>query len=413
MRRLPVLPSALGSASKLALAAHCLHPFTAFAAMPEGESGAAAEKGHVVHRGGELAAMGAAVDAVALTAGLEKGDRESAELMIGRVVDLIAEEQEAGWLHLAEIVTAYDIETDTGRVLRSGGQRDYSERRPSEIPGTVDVVRGGPGRIPRVRDLKTGRQKGRVPVGENWQLRTLGLAVARILGVDEVEIELVYVDEDRLWSDVATMGPWELEEHAERLFDLVVGMAHGPTPPNPGPWCVESYCPARFVCPATRGALAAIVHEAPLTALRDNAEAARAVAFYERAKVALAGLHQEIKEFARREPIALDDGNIFAWRERERRSLVVETPEQMAAVASVLGPYASLAITTSTLFETSIAAIKRGARAKLAAEGKKRGLAELEEAAISALAEAGGVKVSRWEAAEAFKMAESSDEAAE
>jgi hypothetical protein len=407
LRHLPVLPAGLPSASKLSLAAHCAHAWTSGAPWPADVSGDEAQVGNVAHRAGELEVAQQLVDvpALAKAAELSRAGTAQAEVLAGYVADFIRDEVADGYRHLAEIPLAYDLETDGGRVLPSSGQRDYSARRPTEIVGTVDILARRPAKFGAaamvVRDWKTGQQAGTDPAAKNWQLATLGLAAARALDVDEVIVELAFVHDEGVRIDRAELGPWELAEHGHRLADLVEGMAHGPTPPQPGPWCVEAWCPLRTVCPATRGALAAIVREDPLDVVHDQESARRALAFLQRAKPALEGLEEAIKAFARREPIDLGDGRVYAWREKTRRDLVIDKPEQRAAIEAVLGPHAAAAIELS--YDTSIAAIERGARAKLAAEGKKRGVGKLRDAAIAALAKVGGVTVARWESADAFK----------
>jgi hypothetical protein len=168
----------------------------------------------------------------------------------------------------AEVSYAYDVETDTARELGRGLNRDYRDIKPSEIPGTVDVVgvdvAGGRGIYV---DWKMGWQVGRKKLRDHWQLDLGMLAIARCYGLTKMEGQLGHIREgaepivkrkvlealdlDLVADDVRTAYQRALEQRR------LVEDGKMPTELHAGEWC--TWCGARNWCPVRTSMIRAVV----------------------------------------------------------------------------------------------------------------------------------------------------------
>ncbi len=151
----------------------------------------------------------------------------------------------------SELAVALNLENGGARVLTPKHHRDYSDVKPGEIPGTLDlawreVVDGV--QIAVVRDWKTGHPMYTTPAAYNLQLFAQALAIFNLWGVGRVRVELAFVDDDAIHVDSHTLDAVDLEAIEAQLADL---MTADTAEPRPGTWCHAKHCKARTICPAT------------------------------------------------------------------------------------------------------------------------------------------------------------------
>lgn len=397
MRRLHVLPADSPTASRVGLARRCQYPWTSGQRPSRRDVGAEAAVGTVVHRGAEAAIRWEGwEDGAADLSTLPEDDRETAADLIEVVQGFIADERERPHrVYEAEVPVEIDVATGEGRRLPSKGHRDYSARSPRALAGTADHVLWPDSSNLTVRDWKTGQQRGLAHEAARMQVRTLGVAMAAIYDVEEINVEVASISGAGVEIEREQIDGAALEEHLDMLRVLAVKLTGGPSRPNPGPWCVEMFCPLLGECPASRGALAAVTREAPILTIADDATALRVIEGLPRMRAALDAIDEALDEYIRRSPPRGPDGRRYGFQDHERRDVAVRTPEQRRALTTVLGSFAESAVETK--FTTTIAGIERAARKALAAVGKKRGIGELRDKALEALANAGGVRVNTYQ----------------
>ena len=164
---------------------------------------------------------------------------------------------------LVEQKIAVDPFQDTVRFLKSTKERDYTQMRATELPGTGDLAMP-----PRyndrtvVIDWKSGQSN--YDAKENGQLKSLGLGFDRHFNPNEsagAYVAIIRIDDEFIELSEAFIGPKKLEKHRKALKVAIRGAIE----PNPalriGPHC--KYCIALEVCPA---------HQQPM-ALADTIDA--------------------------------------------------------------------------------------------------------------------------------------------
>lgn len=164
-----------------------------------------------------------------------------------------------------EVAFAYDPASDRAERLRLDGPRGYPDD--GRIYGTADLVGLLDGRA-WVADYKTGARK--VSARDAMQLRFLALACARVAGLDEAHVEMLYLGHDGSWFvDAADLDPLDLEATRAELLEIqsrvgearrVVGLGGLPQL-VPGVYC--EHCGAAAKCPAQERQQAALVERAP------------------------------------------------------------------------------------------------------------------------------------------------------
>lgn len=170
---------------------------------------------------------------------------------VGYVQDLLKN----GWdIEYIETKFAYDPFQDSSRILRSKTARDYSEKKPTEFPMTLDLaVRKK--NVWRIIDWKTGQ--GVYDPAENGQVRSGSLAVSRIhnpLAVAETPMigVLVRLDDEFTEANEAPITHEIMMEHRNVLRNRIRDALYDPFM-RPGYHC--GYCRALEICPAHRDTL--------------------------------------------------------------------------------------------------------------------------------------------------------------
>lgn len=382
------------SASQLPLAQVCAHPWTSGTPWPE-DTSTTGLLGTRTHRGCEALVTGEHVFPEVL-AGLTESEVRELCGCVERAREYLAETERPGEQREAELWLRYQVQT--GAVQR--GSRHDRRKPPGTWTAILDYLAiDGAGRG-RVIDWKTGRQEYTTDVRANPQIRLQARAAAAMYGLSEVRVELVYLGRNEVDVDAAEYGPLELGLIGEELRQLRRTLTRGPTPPVPGPHCTQHYCRLRGVCPATRAALASAYPLEDVLAVtpRDEAHARWILERLPGARAALDAVQAGVDEYARTHLVELADGYRYGWREHERRTVIVDTPEQRAALVEVLGT-----APVKVRHSSSIEDIEDAARALLAAQGLKRGIKDLTNQALAALERVGGVRTSKYVTAESFK----------
>jgi len=165
--------------------------------------------------------------------------------------------------HLAELPTgehevayAYDVATDTARRLGPWLDRAY-DVGPTEVSGTTDLLcPPGEGRERYLLVDYKGEEEV-APAASNLQLGFYALCIARVLGLDEIDVAIVYLRQGGgLRWDRATLDVFALEAVASRVRALVAAVesarqafARGDALDyGTGLHCRR--CPALTLCPA-------------------------------------------------------------------------------------------------------------------------------------------------------------------
>jgi hypothetical protein len=218
-----------------------------------------------------------------------------------------------------ELSVAYHPESGTARILGTGLGRAYDGAgvRDDEIPATLDVAgEADDGATAVYRDYKSG-WGSITPTRHNWQMLGGSLALARAIGADRADAQLVYLRDRRpVRRDPAILEPVDLLEieHTLRarwrkLLPIRREVAAGgPLPPtHEGSWC--RYCPSFRHCPAKVALLrtAEIDLDGPrrMSPMSDD-EARAAYLLADRIRRALQALDKQLAAFALQRGLLLE-----------------------------------------------------------------------------------------------------------
>jgi hypothetical protein len=383
------------SGSKLALAAACQHPWTSGIRWPADHDSMWSAFGHRVHEACEALVTGAAVYP-AVYRGLGEAEVRTLHRCVGHARALLAATP-AQDQTLVELSIRYDVATGKARVADR-----FDSRVAGEWTSIVDYLGVRAGEV-LVRDWKTGRQQHTEPARANLQVRLGAVAAARAFGVRRARVELVYLDADDYEIDGADFGALELATIAHELRELRGKLTQGPTPPTPGPHCTTRYCPMLGTCAATQAALAsAYPLERPLRpVIADDDQARFTIERLPAARAALRAIEEALHTYAKGHPIPLGDGRVYGWREKEERSVNVDTPEREEVVRRMLGHAADFAIRKETT--TTLGLLEEAVRIALGDAPARGAKAEMLRGLLAELEGAGGLRISKYEKPEAFK----------
>lgn len=226
-----------------------------------------------------------------------------------------------GMVVRAEVSVVYDAATHTARELGAQLGRSYGTLGPFEIPGTIDMLAVGNGRV------VVGDWKGWEAVEgaeSNRQTLLYALAVALIYRVTEVTVVIAYLlDEDR-HIQVVTLDLFDLDAYAGELKELQLRAAKASTDPHAhevaGRHC--KYCPSFHACDKQKQLQADF--ESNVIASRFNSvipfendqDAADAFDLFERMQLFIQRVRNAIYARAAERPIPLNNGRMLGEKEK-------------------------------------------------------------------------------------------------
>lgn len=285
-----------------------------------------------------------------------------------------------------ELAFAYDTCELTARVLGQNMGRNYPELKPTEIPGTADVVALLGEDAVFVADWK-GVDPTTPRAEVNPQMRFLALAAARAYGRSRAVVELIHLKEDgSAWRDRAEFDALALDLFGIELEELVKA---SPDRIVEGPHCKR--CPAFQCCPAKRMLVASLAqgHENALAEQLTPELAAAALLRVEAIEGIVKHVRERLEQFAETTPIPLPDGEVLGPVKVERETIdpVIALPvlaarfgEEVAAAAVKNEP--SMPKNRLTLALKMFQATNKGLK-----------ITHLEKEALGLLRERGAVKV--------------------
>lgn len=235
-----------------------------------------------------------------------------------------------------EIAYAFDVATDTARCLGPWLDRAY-EVGPTEISGTADLVCPPTAEHPRWRVIDFKGEEEVDPATSNLQLGFFAVCLARLHGVDEVDVAIGYLGHGGgIRWDLAELGPFDIEAAATRIKGLAaqvdaarVVVAAGRTPDvTMGLHCRR--CAALVHCPAQVAAARALLDASPSNEDLAGVSADEAGAAWVKVKVfgeLVDRMRAALTARAQVAGLPLPDGERLVPVEVVRRALVIEKAE--------------------------------------------------------------------------------------
>ena len=286
-----------------------------------------------------------------------------------------------------EVALAWNWQTDSARVL-PGEDRDYSTATESELCGTADII-GVTEDSVVILDVKTGFAYLGDPAS-HLQLLGYAVAAARAFGRKQAVVGFIFVDADGSTHGRARLlDETELAEAVARTRSVIdatqaeamLASVGSPSAPVVGEHC--KYCPAFLRCPAQVSLLKGVVdvdeireEDMPVALLRIEA-----------IEAALKKAQGIIDTWASARPILLPDGQVYGKKERSVELLNPEIGLQ------VLGDRYGPAVAATAVESKLVLTKKKLVEALRPLKTKEKGITRLEEEAVAAIAEAGGVSV--------------------
>ncbi len=258
---------------------------------------------------------------------------------------------------LTEAPLAYDPVTDSARVLGPGPHRSYPGLRAGEVPGTVDAIEtwGEPVERVRITDHKSGWLRVEP---DSFQLAVYGLMVARLFGVESIDLRIAQIDEaGAMVLKERTLDAFDLLTVAgrvsrilERVADARALVARGGMPSVVmGEWC--TWCCAQTACPAQAGLARTVLAELTadsVQALLAGASAEQVGIWWEKLSH-VAPLVEEMQRGLKAlvdqyQEVPLPDGRRVVSKESSVRS--VNAKVALPILREVLGPKADDLVST-------------------------------------------------------------------
>lgn len=230
----------------------------------------------------------------------------------------------------AEVSVRWDHVTNKGRF-------SSEEPRPTEVPGSADVVVPLFAGMPEVWDYKTG-WRNVDEVKTNLQVGAYALAVARAYDADEVRARIKYLRGSWVQEDAVVFDGWDLETITERILAVkdqvrkarqMMEDFRAKRPGSDHPPVVTGrqcdYCPAVLYCPASK----ALTHvmsggsgdlELELDRMITPENAGRALDYLKTIKALTGRIEGRIRAIAANHTLTLADGKSFGWYERTVRT---------------------------------------------------------------------------------------------
>ena len=294
-----------------------------------------------------------------------------------------------------EVSLAYDPETGLARYLGKmlSRQDARSLARPYELVGTLDVA-GGSADSVVVYDYKSGWTPVDEP-GDNWQLKTYALFLARALKRRQAEVGIIRVTgSGGVVFDVAELSASDLDEHEAALRDLLQRRAGVRADPTKAKYKLGShcrFCPAQVYCPAHVELMRQVLG-GPSWDLNDDAAAVEAWTQLRAARTVLERWEALVDNRLRRRPVHLPDGSVLGEKlARPRESLIPHRVE--AVVAELYGPELAAAVATAVERTEKLPkeAFKRALSKFVLPTRKGERLSDLERDVMHRLRKTGGV----------------------
>lgn len=357
-----------------------------------------AGRGRAIHAYLDGVAKGQAPDVALQSVPVEHRDAAGA-------IDLaLVPHSAGGWV--SEQALAYDYEADAGRLL-DVVDRQYVGLGETEVAGTVDLfgLDGDDGLV--VLDVKTGWRWLGDP-SDSLQLLAYARALSQLYARPRVNVGFLFVREDEPPRLVMrAVSQEEMTAAAERIAGVLrtvawmrSAMRQEEMSPQPGAHC--RYCPAYRSCPAHAEMVRAFLSNSldvakthvggPLIEAADLPAALERVrAVIDLAERVRAELEEAVRVVTRAAgPIPMTDGRVLAEVEERRERL--DPDRALPVLLEHFGPGAADAVETKkTLTKASVEGL---ARAKAAVT--KEGIGALRDAALGAIARAGGVTATTY-----------------
>ncbi len=277
-----------------------------------------------------------------------------------------------------ELAYAYDTATDTARFLGPWLDRAYDVSA-TEVSGTADLVCPPTAERPRWLVVDFKGDDDVAPATVNLQVGFYALAVARLYGVDEIDVAIGYLRHGGgIRWDRATLGDFDIEAVASRVRDVASRIATARAALTAGAgldyavgmhcrWCSSlTFCPAN-----TATARAWIAGDAPSTdalAKLSDEDAGRAWALSKALEEQVERVRAVLRERALVRGLPLPDGERLVPVETATRTLVFARAE--AALRARFGDQVDAFIERSLTNE----AVTKLAKQLAAGKGQKKAL---------------------------------------
>jgi hypothetical protein len=226
----------------------------------------------------------------------------------------------AGLTVHAEVSVSYDTATGRARLIGKKLDRQYGELGPFEIPGTMDLLAIGNGRVV-VGDWKGWKEVDHPD--RNRQTMFYALCAALLYNVSEVTVAIAYLVAGHRGVQIATLDLIELLAYGDELKEMFVHAAQVAIDPHAHEVVSKhcEYCPAFLDCAkqnalkdeAANNLVASTLNM--LMPFENDDDAAMAYEINER----LGLLHARVKAAlimrAKQRPIPLRSGRIYGERQ--------------------------------------------------------------------------------------------------
>jgi hypothetical protein len=336
-----------------------------------------------------------------------------------------AKHQDAPWL--PEQAGGVDPFTRETVHLGKCDHRDYQLLGDTFVPGTVDAARydGDSGTL-YITDWKSGFGSidSCAPASANGQLSSLSVIQANssaysVYPLRRVIVSIVRISPHSLKEDTAELDAFDLAEHREKLKAILLAIPGAP--PVPGPHCRDHFCDQFGSCPATVGALAEVMPEAdgivgsvalekrrlPIVLASSEIHDAEHAAYQYRTlreaqaviETRMAAAWNAIREWADGNGgVLVDESTVWQRRVSPRESIDLTVVGATNALEHALGDRWRSAVemsTTKSAIETAVRPIVAAHNATLENGAKKLTIRAMKDAVLEGLRTVGAVKVSQ------------------
>jgi hypothetical protein len=336
---------------------------------------------------------------------------------------------------VSEIAAGYDPFARQTVHLVGSDHRDYRLLGDTYVPGTVDAAyysidSEGNGTL-YMTDWKSGFGSidSCAPASENGQLASLSVIQANgsqyavfpypLTQLKRVVVSIVRISPHSLKEDTAELDAFDLAEHRENLKAILLGIPG--SQPVPGPHCRDNFCDQFGSCPATAGALAEVVPETdglvgsvalekrrlPIVLASSEIQDAEHAAYQYRTlreaqaviETRMAAAWNAIREWADGNGgVPIDESTVWQRRVSPRESIDLTVVGATNALEHALGDRWRTAVemsTTKAAIETAVRPLVTAHNAALENGTKKLTIRAMKDSVLDGLRTVGAVKVSQ------------------